>query len=184
MVPMMCREENVRYFDNKSLQFEAISLRYSGWGYEMCIILPHATQSLQKLINALDLKAIQDIFTANSHPKVNYKIPRFKFSSSLPLKETLIRLGMKEAFSKADFSNMLEVSACLADVTHAAEIEVDEKGTKASAATAVRLVPMCLRIDRSQPIPFHADRPFIALVYHRPTSTILFSATVYQPTSA
>lgn len=182
MVPMMHNKETVPYLNNKSLQFEAISLKYSGWGYKMCIILPYAKQSLQNLINNLKLKDLQDIVAEENDAKVDYKIPRFKFSSSFSLKDTLSKLGMKEAFNKADFSNMMEVPACLADVTHAAEIEVDEKGTKASAATAVKMVYMCLRIDNSQPIQFHADRPFMALLYHRQTSTILFSVTVYQPT--
>lgn len=62
---------------------------------------------------------------------------------------------------------------------HAAEIEVDEEGTKASAVTTVVVFQ---KRKIFQPIKFHVNRPFIAFLYHRPASTILFTAIVHRPT--
>ena len=91
-------------------------------------------------------------------------MPRFKFETGVALKDTLIAMGMPEAFSQgADFSGInggrdLFVQA----VIHKAIIAVDEKGTTAAAATGVVVGTTSL------PPQLRADRPFLFFIRHDP----------------
>ncbi|KAL1132285.1 hypothetical protein AAG570_010242 [Ranatra chinensis] len=90
----------------------------------------------------------------------------------------VLQLGLEKIFktNEADFSRAsdaknLEVN----QVYHKAAIQVDEKGTVASAATAVDLVV------RVAPI-FQADRPFMFAIIDRPSSTVAFLGRYVKPT--
>ncbi|VDM68299.1 unnamed protein product [Strongylus vulgaris] len=91
-------------------------------------------------------------------------IPKMKIETDFKLKEALIALGVSEMFSdNADLSgissmNQLKVS----DAAHKAIIEVDEEGTTAAAATAIKMVAESARMD--DPIMFIADHPFIFIL--------------------
>ena len=64
-------------------------------------------------------------------------------------------------------------------VIHQANIDVDEKGTVASAATAVMM-----GVGFGPPpkyVEFHVDRPFLFLIRDVPTGAILFMGRVGDP---
>ena len=78
----------------------------------------------------------------------------------------LTGLGMGVAFtSAADFTGLSPQACCIGVVEHAATLEVGEKGTVASAATAVgsRRAPG----RRAAPVTF--DRPYLMVVTDRTT---------------
>jgi serpin B len=106
-------------------------------------------------------------------------------TSGLDLKEFLIKLGMKEAFTNADFSGMTgNRDLFISKVIHEAFVETNEEGTEAAAATAVatRLGQGMVKQLRSTPV-FQADHPFVFLVRHRPSNCILFLGRVTHPLS-
>ena len=108
-------------------------------------------------------------------------MPKFEFESSFNLNETLKALGMPLAFDpeKADFSGMDGTRGLsIADVVHKAFVSVDEEGTEAAAATAV-----ILRTSLPPPAELVVDRPFLFLIRHNPTGTILFVGRVLDPTA-
>jgi serpin B len=99
------------------------------------------------------------------------------------LGETLQAMGMTDAFSsaKADFSGingkrLLYIGA----VFHKAFVDVYEEGTEAAAATAVEVTPEGPQ-PRPRPKMFQADHPFIFLVRHRKTGSVLFMGRVMNP---
>ena len=104
-------------------------------------------------------------------------MPRFKFSTDVGLNDILSALGMPDAFDdRADFSGIngardLRVQA----VVHKAIIQVDEKGTTASAATGVSIGVT------SVPPTLVVDRPFLFFVRHKSTGAILFQGRVVDP---
>ena len=78
---------------------------------------------------------------------------------------------------EADFSRITTDGPLqLTTVMHAARVEVDEVGTKASAATAVVA-------DESsvEPLTFRADRPFLFLIRDDHTGSILFIGRLIDP---
>jgi len=63
-------------------------------------------------------------------------------------------------------------------VIHEALPGIDEAGVEAAAATAV---VFGARTGSNVPVYIHADRPFLVLIRHDPTGTILFIGRVVQP---
>ncbi|WP_426757453.1 serpin family protein [Myxococcus sp. Y35] len=85
-------------------------------------------------------------------------------------------LGMVDAFTpNADFSALSPQRLMLASVSHKAFVSVDERGTEASAATAVGVSPI------SEPTPAHVNRPFIFVIEHVPTRQMLFLGRFVKP---
>ena len=60
-------------------------------------------------------------------------------------------------------------------------MEVDEKGTEAAAATAVIMASPRPCPCRRPPIPFRADHPFLFVIRHNATGSILFLGRVNDP---
>ena len=109
------------------------------------------------------------------------KLPKFKFTSKFSLKDSLMALGMKTAFSakNADFSGMTgNKELFIGDVIHKAFIDLHEKGTEAAAATAVVMLKAMYNPDKSE---FIADHPFLYLIRDNNTGSILFMGRVVNP---
>ena len=104
-------------------------------------------------------------------------LPKFDFESDFNLKDTLIELGMRDAFTDADFSGMTgKRDLIISDVIHQAFISVDEQGTEAAAATAV-----VWEMLSGPPPSLTLNHPFIFLIRDIPTNTILFIGRVMNP---
>jgi serpin B len=87
-------------------------------------------------------------------------------------------MGMVDAFdrSKADFSGMTgRRGLFIGMVMHEAIVEVNEEGTEAAAATAVKTK------GGRPPVPFIADHPFLFLIRDRLTGSVLFLGRVVDP---
>jgi serpin B len=104
----------------------------------------------------------------------------FGIETKTDLAPILGSLGMPSAFDdRADFSGIttskrLQVS----NVIHQANIDVDEKGTEAAAATAVVMRATGMP---AEPVVLRADRPFLFAVRDVPTGAILFLGRVGDP---
>jgi serine protease inhibitor len=103
-------------------------------------------------------------------------------------------MGMERAFKDptqpggADFGGMSASTdprqqLFLSKVLHKTFLEVNEKGTEAAAATAVMAPPSERPPVRMVPFTptFRADRPFVFLIRHRQTGSILFLGRVTNP---
>lgn len=98
----------------------------------------------------------------------------------LCLKEILSSLGMESAFNSltADFSGMDGTNKLfISDVLHQAFIKVNEEGTEAAAATAVKMVES-IPVDV---VYLTLDQPFIYLIQDRPTGQVLFLGGLTDP---
>lgn len=181
---MMNADESVPYIKDDNLKFEAIALNYDGYNFSMGIYLPQAGVSLKTLTQNLKAEHLQQVFSAE-YRSVDYKIPRTKFSQKTSLTAALTSLGLGQLFNKLDLSNMINMptadSLKIDEAKHIAEIEMDEKGTTASAITVVPILPSSAFFSPGPSIPFNADRPFLLTIQHRPTKTIMFVGAVYEP---
>ena len=102
-------------------------------------------------------------------------LPRFKLEYEAELNDTLKAMGMEIAFGKdADFSGIGR-DLFISKVQHKAVVEVNEEGTKAAAATSVKVGV------KSVPPTFRVDRPFFFAIYDNTTKTILFMGIVREP---
>jgi serpin B len=88
----------------------------------------------------------------------------------------LTKLGMGIAFSgAADFTGLSPRACCIGFVQHAATLAVDEKGTVASAATAIGMEPTAAHITLS------FDRPYVLILRDSRTGEPLMLAWVANP---
>ena len=70
-------------------------------------------------------------------------------------------------------------ACCIGLVEHAATLQVGEKGTVASAATAVGMMPSDAQAPPANQVTF--DRPYLLLVTATATGEPLFLARVADP---
>jgi serpin B len=108
-------------------------------------------------------------------------LPRFKIETKSDLSSVLAQMGMPLAFdpSRADFSGITtQEQLYISRVVHQANIAVDEKGTEATAATAVQIEA---GVASQQQVTLHVDRPFLFAVRDTDTGAILFLGRVVDP---
>ena len=115
--------------------------------------------------------------------KIKVILPKFSATEQFKLKDTLVNMGMPEAFTmKADFSGIDGTKDLyIAEVVHKAFIDVNEEGSEAAAATAVVMQTKSMA-SNYVPIPvFMADHPFIFMIVHNQTKSILFMGRFAKP---
>jgi serpin B len=178
-VPTMFQNGSFRFTAGNTLK--AIELPYAGNQLSMVILLPHEGQ-LDAIQTGLDSAGLETLLNSMAYQDVNLYLPKFKYEYSLSLAETLIRMGMTDAFDPglADFSGMDGVrDLFIGDVLHKAFVAVDEAGTEAAAATVV--IMELTSIQEGAPLEFRVDRPFLFVIRDIPTGTILFVGRVMNP---
>ena len=145
--------------------FSMISLQFKGGNnegrYAMALLLPVQGISIRDLLDSLDGDSFASALSALSEEQVLIKLPKFEYMYSASLKDTLVGMGMTDAFDPyaADFSGMTEEANQLyiSDVLHKCYIRVDELGAEAAAATAVEMAAAAMPME--DPATFYADRP-------------------------
>ena len=176
--PTMWEQEQLSYAAGNGWQ--AVELPYVGGKLAMDVIVPDDLASFEA---TLDEPALAAITAALQPRQVDLQLPRFSTSAQVMLKDALATLGMPTAFSveSADFSGMTTQERLLIDaVVHQADIDVDEHGTEASAATAVLMKPASLPIDIVQ---VRVDRPFLFALRDLETGAVVFLGRITDPTA-
>jgi serpin B len=161
--------------------FQAVSLPYLSPDFSMLVLLPDEGQftAFESILDADNLLAIIGQMQFN---QVALQMPKFDFEMATNANDVLAELGMGEIFDPdaADFSGITEEDQLyVTSVLHKATITVDESGTEAAAATAVIMGIKSAMPE--EPISLIIDRPFLFLIRHEPTGTILFMGRVVEP---
>ena len=180
---LMQRTGGYLYAETETAQL--LEMPYLGGAMSMVVLLPKAKDGLPKLEAELSAEKVTAWMGELKHRRVAVAFPKYRFTSSFELAETLIAMGMPDAFSpmKADFSGMTEKEPLfIGIVVHKAFVAVDEKGTEAAAATAVGMRAGSAARPQ-EPTPVRADHPFLFVIRHRQTGAILFLGRVMDPTA-
>ncbi|XP_051939143.1 probable serpin E3 [Hippocampus zosterae] len=182
-VPMMHQATEVRFgqfLTSSNQRYAVLDLPYSGLSLSLQVVLPSDRKThLSSLEAQLSFRHMASWEAGLRRTKMDVFLPRFKMHNKLNLRSTLPAMGIGDAFnpSDADFSGIsAEDSLYVSDAFHDVTIEVTEEGTKAAAATAMVL------LKRSRAPVFKADRPFLFLLRHIKTGSILFMGRVMNPT--
>lgn len=177
-VPTMARTGSYGFAQLEGLK--VLELPYSDRELSMIVLLPDEDKTIKQIEQQLTAENLDAWIDSISQQRVRVEIPKFKTTSSFSLGDVLQKMGMKTAFTPgADFSGMtgnreLFISA----VIHKAFVEVSEEGTEAAAATAVTMMRSSIpgKLYR-----FIANRPFIFLIRHNETGSILFMGRIMNP---
>ncbi|MGJ6964730.1 serpin family protein [Streptosporangium sp. G11] len=152
--------------------WQAVELRYAGDELAMWVLVPRAGGSPGDLLSPA---VMAEVATGLGERPVRLAMPRWDFSASLDLAESLAKLGLRET----DYSGITD-GVFLEQAIHRANITVDEWGTEAAAVTG-------LAFAVSAPAPpeaeVRADHPFAFAIVHRPTLTPLFIGQVGDPSA-
>ena len=177
-IPMMRQKSGFRYTEDN--QAQVLELPYQGKSLSLIIILPKESDGLVMIAKSLSFKKLS-IWSKNIFEQtVDVHLPLFKIKSNFNLNDTLISMGMPDAFDmdKADFSGIDDTKELyISNTIHQADIEVNEEGATATAATAVIMGTRSF----PQEYQFHVDHPFIFLLRENTTSGILFIGRVLNP---
>ena len=155
------------------------SLAYDEGSLSMTIVLPDNMATFKA---GLDAAAFSQIADGMQSTNVSLALPRFKIETKTDLAAALTRMGMPLAFDPtgADFSGITKQNRLhISKVIHQANVSIDEKGTEASAATAV-VFPLSAA---GREATFHVDRPFMFAVRDTRTGAILFLGRVADPSA-
>ena len=175
-VPMMHLGSKLGYLDTP--QFQALELPYAGRTVAMVVLLPRRHDGLPDLEKALTPAFLAKWLPKIKKHKVLVTLPKFKLASKFELKKPLAALGMASAFAGADFSGINgKRNLFIDEVLHNAVVEVNEEGTEAAGATAVLIKAN----GGKRPPRVRADHPFLFVIRHNPTGSILFIGRVANP---
>lgn len=159
-----------------------LRLPYGNGSYSMNVLLPHQGKTVGDIIQSLSAQQLeqqrtQEMTTYN----VDVLMPRFTTESETHLEGVLSSMGMPLAFHPrtAEFSNMVkDEELWISMMMQKAKIEVNEKGTKASAVTIARGYKKGFAGDnRQKNAEFHATRPFVYYIVDNSSGTIYFMGT-------
>ncbi|MDD4889435.1 MAG: serpin family protein [Phycisphaerae bacterium] len=181
-VPMMRQQAHFGYAEAGDVQ--VLSMPYKANELDMVVLLPKKADGLGDVEKSLSGGKLGDWLKAIKPEQVDVTLPKFKFTSEFRLPEALKALGMIDAFDehKASFPGITtKESLFISDVLHKAFVAVDEEGTEAAAATAVLMKPTAMPMEPPKAKTFKADHPFVFLIRHHASNTILFMGRVADP---
>jgi serpin B len=181
-VPLMHLTSNSLYYEGEN--FQLLELAYKGDELAMVVLLPKKVDGLAALEKKLAEERLEGWLKRVQTYQVDITLPRLKITAEFDLENILSAMGMRLAFSNnADLSGMTESNDLkITKVVHKAFMKVNEEGTEAAAATGVRVGLKLARRGSSKPRAiFRADHPFVLLIRHRRSDSILFLGRVTNP---
>jgi serpin B len=158
--------------------YQAVELPYYGNEFSMLVIVPDKG-AFSAFEQSLNYPLIEGIVGNLVKQQIKLTMPRFSYKSNVPLKDKLSAMGMTDAINPnlADLSGMDGTrNLYISNVYHQANIIVNEAGTEASAATAVKIGYTSL------PKQITIDRPFLYMIRDIKTGVFLFVGKVKNPT--
>lgn len=154
--------------------FVGAEIPYVGGEFSMLVLVPDEGR-FDQVRNRLDQDLLYEIDLTFTSGPFELLIPRWADKSSIDLLTWLQDIGAAPGSYPA-----ISDDAFLDAAVHAANINVDEWGTVAAAATSLGFA------TSGPPEPeltVKADRPFLYLIRHRPSGIVLFAGQVTDPTT-
>ncbi|XP_071872233.1 antichymotrypsin-2-like [Bombus fervidus] len=181
-VPTMYRQVTYKYGRLPDLKAEFVVIPYKGDELNMIIILPNEIDGLSNVEKKLQNKNLTNILRLGHEEEMELWLPKFKVESMLELNDVLKEMGLTDAFTNADFSDIADgANLYISDVIQKAYIEVNEEGSEAAAATGVVLTYYSYPSWTLMKI----NRPFYYAIYKSQAENrdivMLFSGHVKNP---
>ena len=171
-----------RYTLGFDADYSLLELPYTNKNFAMIIILPRTVTDISKVEKSMNLTKLNFMINRlQSRPKtvVDVFMPKFCVSTGTSLDDVLKAMGLKDVFqpSLADLSKISGFKGMhVSNVRHEAFIKVTEHGTEAAGGTSITTG------DLSLPDDFRINRPFMFLIRHAPTNSVVFIGKILDPT--
>ena len=177
---MMTSKENGYFSTEKATGFIKY---YEGEEYAFVAILPTDEKTdANTFIKSFTYEDYKKFIASRSNVDVRAVMPEFKSDYGMYLNDTCRKLGVTDAFddTKADFSGITypkNGKLFISKIIHKTHIEVDRKGTKAAASTAVTL-----EVKGAAPVndfkEVICDRPYVYAIVDTVSMNPVFIGTV------
>lgn len=125
---------------------------------------------------------IQSLWKDLQYDRALILLPKFKIKYKEQLIPNLQSLGIHKAFDPfaANFNPMgqslVGPNIYISNLLHKAVLEIDEKGAEGAAVTSITFAATSL------PQVLQFDKPFVVLLRHIPSNTLIFAGRVHDPT--
>lgn len=166
---MTKKSSDFKYLETDHLRM--VKIPYKEAGCYMVVAIPKdETKHIDDILStmsAAEMSSAVEKLNSSYGPKVILTMPKFKIDYKYDsLMSHMKALGVNKIFKagEGDFGDLFSkpsLPVAVSDVVHKAIIEVDERGTKAAAATAVVMMfGSCFNPNPPPEIIFTVDRPF------------------------
>ena len=182
---MMHQKSLLLYSEDDHFQF--LEIPYIDGSFSMYILLPKEVLSIKDLMALTTTGMVIQLRRKAFAHDVDVLFPKFEMRSHFGMRQTLSEMGVKAAFDnqRADFDKMIvkkleAFRVYISEVYHDAWIDVHEDGTEAAAATTTVHFSFGCSAPRpaTPPAQFHADHPFLFMIVHNQSRSILFAGWV------
>uniref|UniRef100_A0A8D0FA60 Serpin domain-containing protein n=1 Tax=Strix occidentalis caurina TaxID=311401 RepID=A0A8D0FA60_STROC len=180
-VQMMCQNSTFKVAAVAAEEMKILELPYASGKLSMLVLLPDDISGLEQLENKINFEKLMEWTSPNvmETKRVKVYLPRMKIEGKYNLTSVLMALGMTELFSPS--ANLSGISSAesmkISEAIHEAYMEVSEEGTEMSGS-----VDVMGDIQHSSEFEeFRADHPFLFLIKHNPTNSILFFGRYCSP---
>ncbi len=154
---------------------------YQGERYKFVALLPYDNVAeadgfdFYEYLNELKAEDLIEGADDHSSPYSNRGVclPKFTYNFETSLVKPLEEMGIKEMFSEGNLTGISSANPVVTEVKQKTYINVDERGTKASAATSVE---GALSAPPSGDVVF--DRPFIYMIVDTTSNLPIFIGAV------
>jgi serpin B len=178
------------FFYSEDDKKQYLMMHYKDYEFAALFVLPREGK-FKAVEEELNDDSFNNMFNGLiTRKKVNVWLPKFSQRTSPNMKEVLIDLGLGVLFDrhKANLRKInddidVKKNLYVGDILHEAVVKMYEAGTTAAAATAVVNVEEVSMppVEPEKIVKFHAKRPFLFLIVHIPSKTILFMGRVDEP---
>ncbi len=180
--PMMHQKAIFRYKNVNGT--DLLCMHYKNSDYRLLSIMPPKGEfeSFENSLNVDSFRAMLVNPQTNEikldEKEIDLYYPKFKFENSINFKESLQQHGMIDPFSQnADFSPITEDARLnITNILQKTFFSVDEEGTEAAVSSAITI-----GTTHTAEMTLRFDRPFLFVLCHEPTKTILFLGRVINP---
>ncbi len=185
-VELMYSSEDIYLEDENTI---GVKKNYKDGKYSFIALLPNKKITIEEYLKDFNADKFYKMLDTRKVYEVHSYIPKFKTQYNIILNDIFINMGMEDAFNgdMADFSKMAisknpDENILISNVIHKTYIEVDEKGTKAAAVTAVEM-NKCEQAEEEKAIikSVRLDRPFIYMIYDNKNNIPVFIGSMMKP---
>ncbi|XP_072541077.1 serpin peptidase inhibitor, clade A (alpha-1 antiproteinase, antitrypsin), member 10a [Salminus brasiliensis] len=175
-VPMMTRSDKYYLAYDPTLKVGILKLPCTD-GIAMLVLLPDEDVDYTFVDESLTSEVFLRWVLKLKKTKLEVQLPRFSLEQTFSLKQSLSSLGIDKVFeSGADLSGISSSPGLtLSEVVQKVSIEVDEKGGPGAPASNSAFMD-------TLPPRLTFNRPFLFLVYHEATNSLLHMGRVVDPT--
>ena len=183
-VDMMLNIQNVKYYNDETIH--AVMLPYAEPRFQMIFLMTlDSANSVSLVTQKLAAEGVDTIVREAENYRTIVQIPKLDLAADNDLVPLLRDAGMKSVFDPAtgDLDKIVKgIPLFIDQARQLVKLKIDENGTEMSAVTVA--IPKAASIRETGELKsFHADHPYVIVLYDTETSAVLLSGIIVKPSA-